>query len=794
MSPGARLSTRWRSFCSAGRRLGRSYFLRRLLLCAVAVALPLLALHAYTLYREAENDKAAAVAAVAARSQEAAKEIDAVLSRAERMLSFLATRQELRELDGTRCSDLIKGLTSVDPLLANVGAVDNGGSPLCLSIVSPSRFKSYKDVNWFKEAIARTDPFLSQPFYGDISQRPIANLVMPIKNAEGQRIGFLGAAIDLSALTEAALARTTLPDNSVVSLLGADGTIFARNPGLQQWVGKTVPPQTRDKELRATKTAFVGLGPDGVERLYARSQLTHFGLVAGAGVPVVAILAKSERGFQRSALIAIGAGLLGLVVAAYAARRLTAPLHSLGESARALAAAEPGARADENLPGEFRPLAVEFNRMIDARNAVESSRRAQAAAEAANHAKSEFLAHMSHEIRTPMNAILGLTDLALRSELNEAQQRYLGQVQTAATSLLGIINNILDFSKIEAGKLELESREFALASVLERMRSVTGLNAHDKGLGLVLHVGADVPAVLVGDALRLEQTLVNLCGNAVKFTARGEVLVLVEKVRTTPDGHAVLRFSVRDTGPGLTPAQMATLFTPFTQGDASTTREFGGTGLGLAIAKRLVELMGGDIGVHSTPGKGSEFHFTIAFAVGSGSTPAQPPAEPAAESAQTAAAVSAYLGDPAWAPPRPGPLRVDVPASLAGARILLVEDNELNQIVATDLLTHVAGAHVSVASNGQEAVARVHAEPFDLVLMDVQMPVMDGYQATTLIRQDARLRNLPIIAMTAHAMQRDRDQCLAVGMNGHVTKPFDKAELLAVLGEWAAVGRKLHGR
>jgi signal transduction histidine kinase/ActR/RegA family two-component response regulator len=544
-------------------------------------------------------------------------------------------------------------------------------------------------------------------------------------------------------------------------------------------MGKPVPTESRNQEMRADtgdKGAFVRLGPDGVERLYARTRLSHFDLVAGAGVPIKTILAKSEMGFRHSAFTALVVGLLGLLVAAYAARRLTAPLRSLGESARALAAGEPGARADESLPGEFRPLAVEFNRMIDARNAVESSRRAQAAAEAANHAKSEFLAHMSHEIRTPMNAILGLTDLTLRSQLTPQQRRYLSQAQTAASSLLGIINDILDFSKIEAGKLELEARDFPLESVLERVRNIVGFNAHDKGLQLVTCVNAGVPPVLVGDALRLQQVLVNLCGNAVKFTESGEVTMVVEKLGTTPDQRAELRFSVRDTGPGMTAQQVAALFTPFTQGDASTTREFGGTGLGLAIAKQLVELMGGDIGVRSTPDQGSEFYFTVAFAAGANDARSQhAPAQPARTAAALAAETWAVNG---------------VPTALAGARILLVEDNELNRIVANDLLTHVAGAEIEIATNGQEALERIAEATFDLVLMDVQMPLMDGYEATMRIRQNPSLRSLPIVAMTAHAMQSDRERCIAVGMNAYVTKPFDPMELFAVLAQWAEVGRK----
>ncbi|HET7793691.1 MAG TPA: ATP-binding protein, partial [Rhizobacter sp.] len=541
---------------------------------------------------------------------------------------------------------------------------------------------------------------------------------------------------------------------------------------------QTVPRETRDKEPRATKPQFIGAGPDGIERLYAQSWLTHYGLRAGAGVPMTTVVAKSEMGLRRSLFTTACVALLALAVAVWAARRLAAPLHSLGKTARALGAADPGARADERLPGEFRPLAIEFNRMIDARNAVESSRRAQAAAEAANHAKGQFLAHMSHEIRTPMNAILGLTDLTLRSSLTDEQRRYLGQVQMAATSLLGIINDILDFSKIEAGKLELEARDFTLAPVLERVRSVVSLKAQDKGLALVWQVEPDVPPVLVGDALRLEQALINLCSNAVKFTDHGEVVLRVQKLASLPDGRNMLHFSVRDTGPGLSPEQVAALFTPFTQGDPSTTRQYGGTGLGLAITRQLIEMMGGSIGVHSTPEHGSEFYFKLPLATGRH------------ESVEPHVPVHGHAADDAVGQGSSWAVN-GVPAALKGARILLAEDNELNRIVATDLLTHVAGAHISIARNGEEAVAAASEAPFDLVLMDVQMPVMDGYQATLAIRQVPGLRDLPIIAMTAHAMQRDRDQCLAVGMNGYVTKPFEPAELFTVLGKWAAVGRRL---
>ena len=389
---------------------------------------------------------------------------------------------------------------------------------------------------------------------------------------------------------------------------------------------------------------------------------------------------------------------------------------------------------------------------------TEQLEHAMQVANTANKAKGDFLANMSHEIRTPMNAIIGLSDLCLRTDMSDKQQDYLTKIHGSAISLLGIINDILDFSKIEAGKLTLEAIDFDIDKVLENLATVAGIRAQEKGLALVFRRDPRVPAVLVGDPLRFGQVLINLTNNAVKFTESGEIAVEA-RLHEADDEEVVLRLSVRDTGIGMTQEQQTRLFKSFSQADVSTTRKYGGTGLGLAISKQLVEQMGGEISVHSVPGEGSTFSFDLAFGIGSQDARAAFDKTPDLEDLQ--------------------PVR--------GAQILVVEDNEINQQVAQELLEQ-AGFHVDLANHGQHALEMLDLKHYDCVLMDVQMPVMDGYTATGEIRRQARFEHLPVLAMTANATVEDRERALAAGMNDHIAKPIDPRTLLAALLRW--VGRQ----
>ncbi len=741
--------------------------------------------------------------------------------------------------------------------------------------------------DYIQGVIAGHRTVISKPILGKATRQPIVVVATPIFNARRELVGILGGVINLNKPNLlGSIATRKNGEKGYYYLVSRDRIRIAHpDPSL---VLQPVPPNTRNEPFERAMQGFEGTlegtNTRGVHGLFTFAALRTTGWVMASVIPVEEAFAPIQQIYRRMLLVTCLLLIVFLPLLWLFSGRMVRSLAQLSVAMRHTAE-----RMREGLPvrpialrgsAEIRTVTKAFNAFVEARIQAEKELSvARDAAQAANVSKSQFLANMSHEIRTPMNGILGMTELCLQTDMTQEQHRYLEMVNSSARSLLAVINDILDFSKIEARRMELDPHEFGLHDLVRDCTRTLSLRAAEKGLEIICEVACEVPARLVGDAMRLNQILTNLLANAIKFTAQGEIVLSVHLLPTT-DPAVCLQWAVQDTGIGIAADKHRMIFDTFTQADAGTARRFGGSGLGLAICRNLVEMMGGTIGVKSVPGQGSIFHFTTVLQAAPDHALRREEVHPrlqgapvllvddnaskrrwlarelervgvhalacdgAAQAMQTVRSrptpyalidvnmpdidgyelaaqlrklrdpqqlgivlmghlseqindarmrecqVQGYLVKPVdphemvailntLVMPAAGeqavaPLPSAAPDAPVAWRVLLAEDTPVNQTLVTLLLTRM-GHEVTVASNGVEAVDTYRSGVFDLVLMDIQMPGMSGVEATVAIRALEHERGqsrTPIIAVTAHALQGDRERYLSSGMDGYVAKPL----------------------
>jgi len=624
--------------------------------------------------------------------------------------------------------------------IVSISLVDTDGIVFANSVGAPVG-ANLGSREYFKILAAgpRKEPVISEAILGRVSNKWGIQVARRIEFQDGRFAGMLVANLGLDENFDAFYASLGAGKNHLIALYDTDSRLISRVPRADELLGKPLPKN-------GVSMAFKDLVPEGVieQVSVVDDQLRIFAFRKAPRFPLYALVAPVKSDVLHRWVKERDQNILFFFAACAAGIYLTVLIRKRDVAVQEL----------DNYRNHLESLVEQRTQELSLAKDV---------AESASHAKSTFLANMSHELRTPMNAIMGMTSIALRHTQDPKLRDQLGKIDNASQHLLAVINDILDISKIEAERLMLEQSNFMLAEVLENLTSLIGPKVEDKGLKLCIDLPSEIARVaLSGDPLRLGQILLNLTANAVKFTQAGSINLHIRPVEESPS-DLLLRFEVQDTGIGIGDDEKKRLFTAFEQADGSMTRKYGGTGLGLAISKRLTKLMGGDIGVESEPGKGSTFWFTVRLGKATG-TVAEAPA---------IAQLSAE-----------NRLR----SQFAGSRLLLAEDEPVNQEVSRSLLEDV-GLVVDVAEDGAVALALAKHNRYALILMDVQMPILNGLDATRQIRNLPGYEHTPILAMTANAFSEDRQICLDAGMDDHLAKPVDPDVLFETLLKWLATTR-----